>query len=137
VLPPSESRALLAAGCGITNLVARTTATAAELSADELRAGRQRLAATVRRYRPRLVAIVGIGAYRQAFGQPRASPGPQEPGLEGAALWVLPNPSGLNANYQAADFARWFRALHRAATMAGRVTHGGKGVTGRKGAGGR
>ena len=118
VLLPSESRALLDAGCGITNLVARTTATAAELSGEELRAGRRRLERKVRRYRPRIVAVAGVGAYRQAFRRPGAMPGPQAEDLAGARLWVLPNPSGLNASYQAADFAAWFRALRQAAGSA-------------------
>ena len=111
VLAPGEWRELLACGIGITNLVARATATAAELDDDELRAGRLRLERKVRRFRPRAVAIVGIGAYRTAFERPLASLGRQPERLAGALLWVLPNTSGLNAHYQAADFTRAFRAL--------------------------
>lgn len=111
MLKPWEERELLDYGCGVTNLVARTTATAAELDDAELRAGARRLTRKVRRFRPRVVAIVGVGAYRTAFERPRAALGPQPDALAGAALWVLPNPSGLNANYQARDFARLFREL--------------------------
>lgn len=119
LLQPWQQQALLDAGVGITNLVMRTTATAAELDEDELRRGAPVLARKVRRYRPRAVAVVGIGAYRVAFDRPRAAMGPQPEGLAGALLWVLPNPSGLNANYQPADFAAAFGAL-AAALRAGR-----------------
>jgi TDG/mug DNA glycosylase family protein len=110
-LDPSQRRELIAAGIGITNLVARATASAAELAPAELRAGRRGLDRKVRRYRPRAVAIVGIGAYRTAFDRPDAAFGRQPEDLAGALLWVLPNTSGLNAHFQAADFARAFRAL--------------------------
>jgi TDG/mug DNA glycosylase family protein len=113
VLKPWEKGELLAAGCGVTNLVARGTATAAELHDDELRAGRRRLARKVARYRPRAVAIVGIGAYRVGFNRPRAVLGLQPEGLSGTAVWVLPNTSGLNANHSPADFASEFRALKK------------------------
>lgn len=113
-LAPGQTRELLAQGIGITNLVARTTATAAELDDRELQAGRRRLEARVRRYRPRAVAVVGIGAYRIAFGRPAARIGGQPETILGALLWVLPNPSGLNAHYQADDFTRAFAALRRA-----------------------
>lgn len=112
-LSPWEQRELLTRGLGLTNFVARTTATAGEIEDDELRRGRRRLAGKVRRYRPRVVAVVGIGAYRVAFRASRAAIGEQAEPLAGARVWVLPNPSGLNANYQAADFARLFRALRR------------------------
>ena len=81
---------------------------------EELRAGRRRLARRVRRYRPRAVAVVGVGAYRTAFDRPRAEIGRQEETLDGAMLWVLPNTSGLNAHYQGEDFRRAFAALRRA-----------------------
>src|SRR5687768_13103447 len=106
LLDPSEERLLLPSGFGITNFVARTTAAADQLKPEELIAGRKRLAAKVRRYRPRAIAVLGIGAYRTAFAQPAAVPGRQAEDLAGAALWVLPNPSGLNANHQLADFVR-------------------------------
>lgn len=110
-LHPWQQRQLLDTGCGVTNLVARATANAAELGDGELRAGRRRLERTVRRYRPRVVAIVGIGAYRVAFGRPRAAVGLQPETIAGAALWVLPNTSGLNANHRPGDFAAAFGAL--------------------------
>jgi TDG/mug DNA glycosylase family protein len=115
-LKPWEERELLDYGCGVTNLVARTTATAAELDDAELGAGARRLIRKVRRFRPRVVAVVGVGAYRTAFERPRARLGPQPDALADTALWVLPNPSGLNANYQARDFARLFRQLRAAVT---------------------
>ena len=111
---PSQRTELLACGVGITNLVARATVAADELRDDELRAGRARLERKVRRYRPRAVAIVGIGAYRIAFGRPRATFGRQPDDLAGTPVWVLPNTSGLNAHYQAAGFARAFAELRDA-----------------------
>ena len=99
-LHPEDTDALLAAGIGITNLVNRATARADELTDDEIRAGVPRLEETVRTWHPRTVAILGITAYRTAFRRPKAVIGPQPETLEGAALWVLPNPSGLNAHYQ-------------------------------------
>jgi double-stranded uracil-DNA glycosylase len=112
---PSEWRELLALGYGITNIVSRTTATADELSRDELRQGRKRLERTVKRYRPRILAIVGIGAYRVAFDRPNAKPGRQEETLHGSIVWVLPNTSGLNAHHQPPLLARAFRDLRAAA----------------------
>lgn len=108
---PSEQRELLKLGYGITNLVARATNAADELSDEELVAGAGALERKVRRYRPRVVAIVGIGAYRAAFGRPRARLGLQEESIGPARIWVLPNPSGLNANYRPEDFVRLFREL--------------------------
>jgi len=99
-LAPCEQHLLPGYGLGITNLVARATAQAAELDAAELRAGAERLAAAVRSHRPRVLAVAGLTAYRIAFGRPRASSGPQPGTLAGARLWLLPNPSGLNASYQ-------------------------------------
>lgn len=110
-LEPWEERELTRFGCGITNLVARATATAAEISDAELRAGRGRLERLTRRLRPRVVVLVGIGAYRTAFERPRAALGLQPEKLADAALWVLPNTSGLNANHRPADFARAFAEL--------------------------
>jgi double-stranded uracil-DNA glycosylase len=112
-LKPWEERLLLQHGIGITNLVARATAAAAELAAEELRAGRQRLVGKVRRFRPQCVAVVGIGAYRLAFDRPRAGLGLQPERLETAALWVLPNPSGLNANHQLPDLVKEFGELRQ------------------------
>jgi len=93
--------------------VNRATATADELEAPEFVAGRKRLAAKVRRYRPRLVAFLGVGAYCQGFGIKAATIGRQAERFEGAQVWVLPNPSGLNANYQLSDLVKLFRGLKR------------------------
>lgn len=114
LLHPSEQRELLRRGYGITNLVNRATATADQLDRAEFIANRARLAAKVRRLRPRVVAFLGVGAYCQAFGLPRAAIGEQPVRFEGARVWVLPNPSGLNANYQLPALVRLFQALKRA-----------------------
>ncbi len=108
---PSEQRQLLEHGCGITNVVARATAAAAELTPAELVDGARILDAKVRRYHPRVLAIVGIGAYRTGFGRPKAKMGLQEETIGDARIWILPNPSGLNANYQAEDLAASYREL--------------------------
>ena len=115
LLSPYEERELLKHGCGITNLVNRATATAAELTARELRAGRRRLTSNVQRYRPRIVAVLGLGAYQAAFACAGIRIGEQENRIGNSRVWVLPNPSGLNAHYQTVDFARFFRRLRRAA----------------------
>ena len=114
LVSPWEEHLLLDEGLGITNLVARATATAAELSPEELRAGRRRLERKVAQYRPRWVAVVGIGAYRTAFDRPKAAMGRQQERMRGSGLWVLPNPSGLNANHQLPDLTQAFRALREA-----------------------
>ena len=111
LLHPSEQGILLKNRCGVTNLVNRATATAAELSPHEFVAGRRRLAAKVRRYRPLTVAFLGVGAYCQAFSIRQAAVGPQPERFEGAQVWVLPNPSGLNANYQLPELVKLFRRL--------------------------
>jgi TDG/mug DNA glycosylase family protein len=115
LLHASEQQELLEEGYGITNLVNRATATAEEVSADEFVAGRRRLAAKVRKYRPRAVAFLGVGAFCQAFGLKKASIGRQPGRFEGAELWVLPNPSGLNANYQLPELVRLFGKLRATA----------------------
>ena len=102
-------------GIGITNLVHRATARAAELTTDELREGADRLAELVRRTAPRVVAVAGVTAYRTAFGLPRAVLGRQPEPLAGAELWVVPNPSGLNAHETVASLADWYAAAARAA----------------------
>jgi double-stranded uracil-DNA glycosylase len=122
-LLPSEVGLLPQFGCGVTNLVARTTARADELSDDELRAGRLRLLRKVRRYRPRWVVFVGLGAYRVAFGRKDAVVGPQPERIGDARVWVLPNTSGLNANYSPDDFAEEFRKLRRHLTRISRDAH--------------
>ena len=111
LLHPSEQQELLTAGYGITNLVNRGTATAEELDPAEFVAGRRRLAAKVRRYRPKVLAFLGVGAYCLAFSLKSAPIGPQPQGFEGAEVWVLPNPSGLNANYQLPALVKLFRTL--------------------------
>jgi len=114
---PVEGPELLALGCGITNVVDRATATAAELAAGEFVEGARRLEAKVERARPKVVAILGITAYRAAFGLKGAVPGRQSAPIAGSEVWVLPNPSGLNAHYQAADLARVFGELRSASDV--------------------
>ena len=113
---PFEDRALLELGFGLTNLVSRATARADELTADEIRAGALRLRRKLARYRPRICAIVGIGAYRVAFNRPRATLGLQEEMIHDTRLFILPNTSGLNAHYQPADLARRFAELRALAS---------------------
>lgn len=114
VLKPWENEELLALGYGITNIVERASARADELSRDELRAGAKVLEAKLRKYRPKYAAILGVTAYRDAFARPRAVVGLQEETVGATKLWVLPNPSGLNAHWQADGLAQVFRALRNA-----------------------
>lgn len=111
----ADRDALRARGIGISNVVRRATAKASELTADELRAGGAELAALVRRARPAVVAIAGITAYRSAFGVPKAVTGLQPAPFEGAELWVVPNPSGLNAHETVATLAVAYAGPARAA----------------------
>jgi TDG/mug DNA glycosylase family protein len=111
VLAPWEEAELMPLGYGITNVVARATTAAAELAPAELVAGGRRLRAKMSRYKPAVLAILGVGAYRTAFGRTKASIGLQEETVGETKLWVLPNPSGLNANYKPADFVRLFAEL--------------------------
>ena len=111
VLSPFDEHELLKSGYGITNVVSRTTATADQISRDEIIAGGELLRAKVLRYQPRVLAVLGVGAYRTAFNQPKATIGRQAETIGDTILWVLPNPSGLNANYQAPDLARLFGEL--------------------------
>ena len=111
LLSPFDERELLKSGYGITNVVQRATASADMLTKDEIVEGGERLRAKVLRYRPKVLAVLGVGAYRTAFSYPKASVGRQDYQIGQTVLWVLPNPSGLNANYQAADLARLFREL--------------------------
>jgi double-stranded uracil-DNA glycosylase len=115
LLSPFAERELLALNIGITNVVARATAAAAELTSEDFVGGGRALKAKIRRYRPRVVAILGVGAYRTAFAKPKASIGEQDERLAGARVWVLPNPSGLNANYQLTDLVNLFKELRQAA----------------------
>jgi double-stranded uracil-DNA glycosylase len=115
LLSPFEERELLKSGYGITNVAPRTTASADLLTKEEIVKGGQRLWAKVLRYQPKILAVLGLGAYRVAFAEPKAVVGPQEVRIGKTLLWVLPNPSGLNANYQAQDLARLFRELREGA----------------------
>jgi TDG/mug DNA glycosylase family protein len=110
-LSPFDERELLKNGYGITNLVSRTTATADLLTKEEIVAGGERLSKKILRYRPRVLAVLGVGAYRVAFNKPKAVVGRQDDLIGKTLLWVLPNPSGLNANYQATDLTRLFSEL--------------------------
>ena len=116
VFRPDEQEQLLPLGLGITNVVDRATARADELTPLEIQAGGRALAAKVARLAPRWLAVVGVTVYRTAFGHPRAQTGPQEEPLGGSQVWVLPNPSGLNASYQMDRLAEEFGRLRAAAT---------------------
>ena len=115
-LSPFEERVLLEHGCGVTNLVNYATARADELDDDDLVRGAARLRRTVKRWRPRAVAVLGMDAYRSAFKKTRVSVGEQEERISDARVWVLPNTSGLQASYQLADLVTLFAALRRAAS---------------------
>ena len=115
VLRPEEQDDLLPLGLGITNVVARATARADELTSAEIRAGGRVLTAKVTRLAPRWLAIVGVTVYRTAFGHPGAKTGPQEERMGETRLWVLPNPSGLNAHWTAPQLAEAYRELREAA----------------------
>ncbi|WP_103513133.1 G/U mismatch-specific DNA glycosylase [Streptomyces sp. SM13] len=127
-LRPSEQSELLGLGLGITNVVARATARADELRADEFREGGAALTAKVERFAPQWLAVVGITAYRTAFGEPRAHIGPQDRTVGGAHVWALPNPSGLNAHWtvqsMAEEYARLRDAVFTRPSRPGRPTAG-------------
>jgi double-stranded uracil-DNA glycosylase len=114
-LHPSEQAELLSLGLGITNVVERATATAAELTRDELVVGGQRLTADVEQWQPAWLAILGVTAYRSAFAQKSATVGRQERRMGATRIWVLPNPSGLNAHWTPATLAEAFAELRAAA----------------------
>ncbi|MFG2562137.1 mismatch-specific DNA-glycosylase [Streptomyces sp. NPDC048496] len=114
-LKPSEQHELLTYGLGITNVVARATARADELAAEEFREGGLILTSKVEQLRPQWLAVVGVTAYRTAFGERRAQIGPQDRTIGGARVWALPNPSGLNAHWTAQSMAEEYGRL-RAAT---------------------
>lgn len=111
MLTPFEDRDLLQSGYGLTNIVERATARADELDAEELITGQQQLTAKVQHYQPRFLAVLGISAYRMAFNRPKAIIGRQNESLDSAIIWVLPNPSGLNAYYQLEDLKRVYQEL--------------------------
>jgi TDG/mug DNA glycosylase family protein len=114
VLSPAEQHTLPRLGIGITNLVGRVTAAASELSVGELREGATELEAKVRMLRPRCVAVLGLQAYRTAFLRPKADIGHQAELLGDAVLWLLPNPSGLQARYQLPEMEKMFKSLFAA-----------------------
>jgi double-stranded uracil-DNA glycosylase len=114
LLSPFEERELLCLGLGITNVVRHATASASELTKEDFNNGGRVLAAKVKRYHPRIVAILGVGAYRQAFVNPKAQIGEQAGRIHSARVWVLPNPSGLNANYQLPELVRLLKTLRSA-----------------------
>lgn len=115
LLRPAEQQELLSYGLGITNVVARATARADELTAREYRDGGRLLAEKVTRLKPRWLAVVGVTAYRAAFDDRKAAVGPQERLIGDTRVWVLPNPSGLNAHWTAATMAQEFARLRVAA----------------------
>lgn len=114
VFHPSEDREILSLGLGMTNIGDLATARADELSKEELLAGRQTLEQKIKHYQPKVLAILGITAYRTAFHQPKAVIGRQPQGIHDAILWVLPNPSGLNAHYQVNDLAQVYAEMRQA-----------------------
>ncbi|MEV0583523.1 G/U mismatch-specific DNA glycosylase [Nonomuraea sp. NPDC050310] len=117
-LTPAEQHLLPGFGLGITNIVARPSATAAELTAEELREGGVRLARLVAEVRPVVLAVLGISAYRTAFARPKAAIGPQDVEVGGAKVWVLPNPSGLNAHWRLEGIADQLRLLRKQVELA-------------------
>lgn len=115
LVSPFEERELLKREIGVSNVVPHATASASELTREDFIAGGRTLAAKVKRFRPRIVAILGVGAYRDAFAKPRAQVGEQPERIHAARVWVLPNPSGLNANYQLREIVKLFTQLREAA----------------------
>ena len=111
LLTPAEETKLLQYHCGITNLVERATASANELQTQELRAGAKKLVKKVLYYKPEYLAVVGITAYRIAFDAPKTKVGLQKKSIGKTVVWVLPNPSGLNAHHQLPDLVRYFQEL--------------------------
>ncbi|MGV3709029.1 MAG: G/U mismatch-specific DNA glycosylase [Gemmatimonas sp.] len=111
LLQPWEEQELLEYGIGVTNVVPRTTATAAELGPDDYASGGERLRKAVLKFRPKVLAVLGVGAYRSAFSRKHATLGLQQDTIGTTQLWVMPNPSGLNANYQLPDLIELFREL--------------------------
>jgi double-stranded uracil-DNA glycosylase len=124
LLGPERQHELLDLGVGITNLVARPSARADELTVEELRAGARALARKVAEHRPLVVGMLGLTAYRSAFGRPRAVAGRQEEDLAGAIVHLLPNPSGLNAHARPADHAAALRAAAKDAGLLSDREHG-------------
>lgn len=111
LLSPFEERDLLRIGVGITNVVAHATASAAELTKEDFIKGGRKLGAKIVRRQPRILAVLGVGVYREAFSRAKAAVGLQEETIGETRIWVLPNPSGLNANYQLDDLVKLFGQL--------------------------
>ncbi len=108
ILHPSEEHELLELGYGITSFCKRTTARADELTTAEYVEGGKALVRKIEKYKPKTLAVLGIGAFRTAFQQPKAKLGLQDEKFGKTRVWLLPNPSGLNAHYQANDLAELF-----------------------------
>ncbi|MDQ2665811.1 MAG: G/U mismatch-specific DNA glycosylase [Gemmatimonadota bacterium] len=119
LLAPHENHEILEEGYGITSLVHRATATAREVLPAELVTGGRRLVRTARTYRPRWIAVFGVGAYRIAFDNLRARVGPQQEQLAGAHVWLLPSPSGANGSYPLVDLVHELRTFHEAVARSG------------------
>ena len=117
LLSPFEEQDLLKSGLGISNVVPHATATAAELRKEDFAKGGRALEAKVKKYNPRIIAILGVGAYREAFAKPKAIIGEQTDRIRSASVWVLPNPSGLNANYQLPELVRLFVELRQTSDL--------------------
>lgn len=115
LMSPFDERGLLKIGVGVTNVVPHATASETELTHDHFIEGGKKLRAKIRRYRPRIVAVLGVGAYRKAFADAKAVIGKQDGRICEAEIWVLPNPSGLNANYQLPKLVKLFAQLREAA----------------------
>ncbi|MCY6488727.1 MULTISPECIES: G/U mismatch-specific DNA glycosylase [Leptolyngbya] len=115
LLSPFEDRTLLDRGFGLTNLAEPATARADELTSEDFIAGHEKLAQKLQQYKPKYLAVLGVSAYRIAFNQPKAQMGRQPEPLFDTTIWVLPNPSGLNAHYQVDGLAQMYKLLHMAA----------------------
>lgn len=114
-MSPFDEPQLMQIGVGVTNVVPHATASETELTRDDFIKGGKKLRAKIRRYRPRIVAVLGLGAYRRAFDNPKAVVGKQAEKICDSEVWVLPNPSGLNANYQLPKIVKLFAQLREAA----------------------
>ena len=111
LLSPEEDESLLDYDCGLTNMVERTTAKASELSAEDYKQGRAKLERLIERYKPRKLVVLGITSFAKAFDCRDTKVGRRPDSIGGASVWILPNPSGLNAHYQLPDFAKLFRMV--------------------------
>ena len=117
LVSPFDERELLNNRIGISNVVPHATAAASELTKEDFINGGRILAAKIKKYQPRIVAVLGVGAYRVAFANPKATIGEQNGRIHSARVWVLPNPSGLNANYQLPELVELFKELRKAADI--------------------